>query len=306
MPNRQPTGRFDYGTTPPQGPPDPATLKIAEVRMVSAGFTEAMGLRLRAGRAFAESDREGAEQVMIISDRLARLHFGDANPIGQILYSRSGNGRVVGVVADVRPAALFAPTTGAAYVPLRQQSGVLDFQAGVTVVARGRNVAALAAPLRAAVLGLDPEMTPFNVRTLDEEVAGLTAGARFSASVLAVFAAVALVLASIGVYGVIAYLAGQRTAEIAIRLAIGATRGQVVRVIMRDGVLVILAGLSVGTLASLALAQTLAGLLYQVQPADPRAIAGVVAVLALVALAAAYLPARRAARAGVLSSLRAE
>jgi ABC-type antimicrobial peptide transport system permease subunit len=144
------------------------------------------------------------------------------------------------------------------------------------------------------------------VRTLDEEVGRLVAGPRFSASALAVFAAVGLLLAGIGVYGVIAYSAGQRTREIGVRVALGATRRQVLWLVVRQGLSILAAGLAGGMIVAVWVAQALAGLLHDVQPADPAAYAAVSVLLSVVALAAIFLPAYRATRVNAVVALRAD
>ena len=306
MPNRQPEGRFAYD---PEGLPnveDPLTLKVAEVRTVSEGFFEAMGMRVLAGRTFLPEDRDGAEPVMVISERLARLHFPDGDPVGRLLYSGSGTARVIGVVANVKPAAPGGEDGPSAYLPFRQESGSFRWFSSVTIVTRGGDSSALAGSMRALVLSLDPEMPPFNVRTLGDEVGRLVAGPRFTASVLAAFAAVALVLAAIGVYGVMAYSAGERTREIGVRVALGATRAQVLWLILRDGVVVLSIGLAVGLGAAIGLARTLTGLLYEVQPADHVTLISVAGLLAAVGSIAAFVPARRATRISATEALRQE
>jgi putative ABC transport system permease protein len=323
MPNRAPTARFAYDPVSLPVVEDPLTLKVAEVRTVSDGFFEAMGMRVRAGRTFRPEDRDGAEPVMVISDKLARVHFGDQDPIGRLLYSHSGTRQVIGVVEDVRPLGPTNDPGHAAYLPLRQDPGVFRWFASVTLVIRGPhlaetekgpaslmpsrdNRAGLAASLRTIVLSMDAEMPLFNVRTLDAELSRVVAAPRFSAAVLMIFGGIALVLATIGVYGVMAFAAAQRTQEIAVRVALGATRAQVLRLVIRDGVIVVATGLLIGLIAAVWLAQSLAGLLYDVQPADPIALATVAAILSSVALFAAYLPARRATRVNAVDALRAE
>lgn len=306
MPNRQPTGRFDYSVNEVPPIPDPMTMQIAEVRMVTEGFLDAMGVQLRAGRTFRREDTEGAEAVMVISESLARVHFGDSDPIGRILHSRTGNRRVVGVVSDVRPAVTLLQQAPAAYVPLRQSTDVLDWYAGINIVVRGRDPEALRNTVRTLVLSLDSGTPPFNVRTLDEEVSRLVAGPRFSASVLGVFAAIALVLAAVGVYGVMSYLSGLRTREIGVRIALGATRASVLGLVLGDGLVVTASGVLLGLIASMWMTQTLTGMLHEVQPTDPAALAVVAALLSIVALVAAYLPARRATRVNAVEALRTE
>jgi putative ABC transport system permease protein len=149
-------------------------------------------------------------------------------------------------------------------------------------------------------------MPPFNVRTLSDEVGGLVAAPRFSATLLGLFAAIAVVLAAVGVYGVMTYAAGQRTREIGVRIALGATRAAVLRLMLRDGLLVVGAGLVAGLAAAIVLSRALTGLLYDVSPADPLALASVAAVLASIGMAAAYIPARRATRISPLEALRDE
>jgi ABC-type antimicrobial peptide transport system permease subunit len=176
----------------------------------------------------------------------------------------------------------------------------------MNIVVRGRDPEALAAQARTLILSLDPEMPPFNIRTLEDEVSRLVAGPRFSATVLAVFALTALVLAAVGVYGVMGYLAGQRTREIGMRVAVGATTAQVLRLMLRDGVFILLVGLTAGVLLSLWLTRTLTGLLHEVQPMDPATVGMVAAILAAVGLLAASLPAWRATRVSVVDALRAD
>jgi predicted permease len=304
MPNRQPTGRFAYDE---EGLPvvlDPFSLEIAEVRMATEGFLEAMGIPLVAGRTFTAADTDGAEPVIVISRSLARRHFGAQDPVGRMLYSGSGNRRVIGVVEDVRPAAATGISDPSAYLPLRQERDVFLHFATMNVVVRGADHRALARELRTIVLSLDPELPVFDVRALDDEVAGLVAGPRFTATLLGLFASVALVMAALGVYGVIAYSAGRRTREIGVRIAVGATRGQVMRLVLRDGLAIVAIGLASGLAGAVWLARGLTGLLHEVTPADPVALVSVGSLLGAVGLAAAVVPAWRATRVSALQALR--
>jgi putative ABC transport system permease protein len=310
MPNRQPTGRFDFSSAGIELFPDPMTRPTAETRMVSDGFFEAMGIAIRSGRAFTAADSAGSEPVIVISEMLARQQFKDRSAVGQTLYSGSGNRRVIGVVGDVRPAAEDATIAPAAYLPLSQGSGgggpLLSWHSSMNIVVRTSRPAEFAASARALVLSLDPSMPVINMRPLTEEVSKLVAGPRFSATVLAIFAVIAFAMASLGVYGVMAYVVGQRTKEIGVRVALGATRSQILRLMMRDGVAVVLAGLSSGLVAAVWLARTLTGLLHDVTPADPVALITVGILLSSAGLIAAYVPARRATRLNVLTALRDE
>lgn len=304
MPNRQPTGRFAYDPVGVEMFPDPFTLKVAEVRMVSAGFLEAMGIPLLAGRTIHEEETEGSEPVIVLSQKLARLHFPDRDPVNALLYSQSGHRRVIGVVGDVLPANQEGTSDPAAYIPLRQSKDVLSWAATVTLVVRGRGTAPHAGPIRSMVSSIDAEMAVFNVRTLDREVAGLVAGPRFSATALGLFALVALVMAAVGVYGVMAYSASQRTREIGVHMALGAAPSQVLRVVAREGVLVVATGLGAGLIAAMWLARSLTGLLHEVTAADPLALVLVAVLLSVIGLVAVLVPARRATRVSALDALR--
>jgi putative ABC transport system permease protein len=304
LPNRQATARFDFGASELPAGVDPMRMNVAEVRTVSEGFFEAMGVPLLAGRTFRDSDRPGSEPVIVISQRLARLHYPDRPAVGEILYSRTGNRRVIGVVGDVKPATPDTEPSPSAYLTLRQDRGVFQWFAGMTLVVRGADPSAFAAPLRTLVLSLDPDVPPFNVRLLADDVSRLVAGPRFSASVLSAFALVALVLAAIGVYGVMAYSASQRTREIGVRIALGATRAQVLQLVVRDGMRVMAIGVIIGLGVAVWTAQALTGLLYEVQPADPLTLGAVAAILAAVGMVAVYVPARRATRINAVDALR--
>jgi putative ABC transport system permease protein len=194
--------------------------------------------------------------------------------------------------------------SSAAYLPLRQTTGVLGWLTSMNVVARGADRRTLETSTRALVLSLDSDIPPANVRWLDDEIASLVAAPRFSASLLALFAGVALVLAALGVYGVSAYSAGLRTREIGVRVALGATRGQVLWLMLREATLAVAGGLAVGAALAALAARALSALLHDVTPSDPIALTSVGALLAIAGLVAAYLPARRATRVSALDALR--
>lgn len=304
MPNRQPTGRFEFSATGVELFADPMTRRTVETRMVGEGFIEAMGIPVRAGRTFTAADTAGTEAVIVISELFARQSFGDRPAVGQMLYSGSGDRRVIGVVGDVRPAAEDAEMVGAVYLPLRQQADLLSWHSGMNVVVRASRQQDMKASLRALVLSLDPALPPSNMRLLQDEVSALVAGPRFVATVLAVFALIALVMASLGVYGVMAFAVGRRTREIGVRMALGASRRQLLQSMMRDGIVVVAAGLLCGLTLAIWLARGLTGLLYEVTPADPASVAAVAALLGLAALLAVALPAYRATRTNLLVALR--
>jgi putative ABC transport system permease protein len=235
----------------------------------------------------------------------ARQQFPRGSAVGRQLYSPSGDvTRVIGVVGDVRTAQLDATPRPDVYLPLRQNFDVLQWFSNTTLLAKGGDPARLAADLRPVILGLDPQSPPFNVRALEDDAATVVAGPRFSAMVLSLFAFVAFAMACLGVYGVMAYAARLRTREIGVRLAVGATRGQVLSLMMRNGAGVIATGLVGGLLAAIWLARSLTGLLHDVQPADTTTLVTVGALLGLSGLVATMIPALRATRIDALKALR--
>ena len=307
LPTRQATGRFGYSSSPSiLSAMDPRSMPVIDVHMISEGFIEAMGLRLLEGRTFRTADRAGTEPVIVISEQFARQQFPAASAINQILYSRSGNQRVIGVVADVRPAELGAAPKPDAYLPIWQNSDVLQWFSSVTVITRTADHAGIMNALRPAILSLDPQSPPFNVRSLDADVSKVVAGPRFSATVLGMFAGVAFLMACVGVYGVMAYIARLRTREIGIRLAVGATRAQVVSLMLKQSAVVVGLGLVLGFVAAMLVTRTLTGLLHEVRPADPVTLATVAALLAAAGFVASYLPAHRTTRIDPLKALREE
>ena len=303
MPNRQATGRFDFNASGMPLRHDPMTAQIAEVRMATPGFFAAMGMPIE-GREFQLTDREGAEGVIVVSRQLARLHFPDGEAVGKMLYSgATGPVRVVGVVPDVLPLSGQAPA-GSAYLPLLQNTGVLEWLTSINVVLRGDHADALIRHARSAVRSLDRNVAVFATRTLQQDIAVLTAGPRYVASVLTAFAVVALIIAAVGVYGVMSYSTGQRTREVGIRLALGATRRQVTAAFLRDGVVVIGAGTASGAVAALWLAEALSSLVEQTPTLEAGSLVLVAVVLGGAALLAAYLPTRRATRISAVDALR--
>jgi putative ABC transport system permease protein len=304
LPMRQPTGRFGFSASPEiLGIDEPFSMPVIDVHMVSGGFMEAMGLRVTAGRTIGMDDRDGSEPVIVISDQFAREQFGARPAVGQLLYSRSGNRRVVGVVEDVRTAEAGGLKAADAYLPLSQNPDVLQWFSTATVLLRG---SASASALRPAVLSVDPQSPPYNVRPLSADASRVVAGPRFSAAVLSMFGLVAMVMATAGVYGVMAYAARLRTREIGVRLAVGASRGEIMRLMLRGSAVTIASGLAAGAAAALLLARTLTGLLHDVTPADGWTVAASATILGAAGLAASWLPARRAMRLDPLRALRDE
>jgi putative ABC transport system permease protein len=304
------------GLVPEGRPLDVASAINSSRRIVSPGYLAAMRIGLRRGRGFTDHDREGSPLVMIINERLAREAFPGQDPIGKrIACCDAGPDgvpswkTVVGVVSDVRAQDMSQPADPEFYLPLAQTPhAAWDWiQRSMTVAARGTaDPMRLVPGLRDAVRAVDPAVPLYQVGTMDDRITRSLAQARFSTALLTAFGAVALLLAAIGVFGVISYGVSQRTQEIGVRVALGADQGDVVRLIVRHGAALAGAGLLIGLAGALAATRLLATLLYQVNPTDPPTFLLGAAVLGTCALAAAALPAVRAARLDPAVALRSE
>jgi putative ABC transport system permease protein len=276
---------------------DPAAQPCAEERIVTSGYFGAAGLPVLAGRGFGAGDSAAAGKVAVVSESFARHHWPGASPLGR----RVGWGdeasestawmTVVGVVADVRHFGLDAPHKPEVYMPLAQVPS-----SGMEVVVRtAGDDAPVVDSLRGAVAELDPQLPLARLRPLDELVADSTAARRLRTWAVGGFAALATLLASAGLYGSLAHAVGTRRRELSVRMAVGAGRRQIVRLVLGEGAALAAAGLLVGGGAAIAGARALRQLLFGVEPLDAASFAAAAGVLALVALIAAWLPARRAA-----------
>jgi len=276
----------------------------AYVRVVSEGYLRAMGVPLRAGRDFTAADDATGRPVALVNDALARALWPGQNPLGRVLQPGGGpTVEVVGVVADTRHQARETAAGPELYLPLRQPN---DYGA-VHVVVRGlQPPEALAGAVRAALRPMDPTLPLTEVRVVEQLVDQSVAPRRLVVWLLGGFAAFALALAALGLYAVIAYGVAQRTRELGIRLALGATPGDVQGRVLADTLRLGAAGIGVGLLAAWPLARLMRGLLFGVGAADPATLAAAVLVLAAAAALAGYLPARRAARLSPVAALRAE
>lgn len=258
----------------------------------SGGYFKALDIPLRAGRLFAPGDASPAPPVVIISEEIARRFFPNESPIGKRVRGGDGTLEIVGVVGDIRRASLTDKPRADMYFPFERSP-----EASTTLFLQTTGDPVLALPaVRTALRSLEPNLVTYGVRTLDEVAAASAALTRLAMRLLAGFAAVALALAAIGIYGVMAYSVRRRTREIGTRVALGASRGDIVRLVMRQGAGITLIGLAVGLVAGLAAARSLSAVLYDVPPSDPLALAFAAAVLGATALAACYVPAYRAAR----------
>jgi putative ABC transport system permease protein len=273
---------------------------------VASEYFGAMRIPLRAGRLFDASDLPRGPRVVIINESLARRYFPRGDALGRRVRlgpdPKDPYETIVGVVGDVRQGGVAAEPRPTVYVDDRQEAwGTLAL-----VVRTSGDPRASAPAVRAALRAIDPTLALTRVRTMDDVLDGSLVGRRFSLALIVAFAALALVVAAVGVYGVLAYTVATRRREFGIRLALGATAGSVLRLVLRQGALWLLLGLTLGAAASLAAAPLITHLLYGVRPADPVTFAAVALLLLGVVLAACLVPARRATRVDPAGAMRAE
>jgi putative ABC transport system permease protein len=290
-----------------QGQPEPKPNEgpSANYRVVSPGYFEAMGIPLVRGRAITSRDGEKAPKVAVVDQKFVDRHFPDRDPIGQAIDIGNGTDgfyEIVGVAGSIRDASLEANPAPTMYVPYDQ--GPFS---GMWVVARTTgNPTALAVSVRQTVQGIDRTLPAFAMTPLATVVSDSLAQRRFSMLLLGLFAFIALFLAAVGLFGVVAYSVSQRTQEIGLRMAIGAQRGDVLRLVVGGGMKLAVAGVLIGIACALALARLVATMLYEVTPFDPASYSATALVLLGVAALACYIPARRAMRVDPIVALRQE
>ena len=286
-------------TYPPEQQP------MAEKRIVSAGYLRAMQARVVRGRAFEPGDVSGGAPVVMVNESFARKHLPGEEAVGKRVDFQWGTQEmqtIVGVVADMREGALRDDIPPAMYIPFTQRS--VD---ALYVVVRGAVPSPqLTTIVRETVGSMDPNIALAEVRTIDDILANGVATERVTASLLGTFAGLALLLAAVGLYGVISYSVAQRTQELGLRAALGARQSDLMALVFRQGTGVLVAGLVVGALGAFGLSGLIANQLYGVGPRDPATFAIAGALLAFVALAATFVPALRATRSDPLQALRAE
>lgn len=281
--------------------------------IASPGYFETLGIPLRSGRTFNDGDTESSTPVVIVDDRLARKFWPGADPIGRRMFkpekpddlaTPGKNTRwltVIGVVGETKMAGLVTTEdrVGTYYFPIRQES-----QRSLTLAVRtAGDPLAIAPAIRQQLNVIDPELPLYSVRTMMDRMSESVADRRTPMVVAIVFAVVALLLAAIGIYGVLAYQVSQRTREIGIRLALGSDSRRVFGLIAKEGMTLMLGGFVVGIVGAFAIRRTMATQLYAMSAMDPVVLGIVGAVLAVVAFAACTLPARRAARIDPLVAL---
>jgi len=271
------------------------------IRHVTADYHRALRIPLRAGRMFDLRDRHSSSSVVIINEMAARQYFRDADPIGQIV-GIDGNRTIVGVVGDVHQVSLETDPLPEAYVPL-EQSKVFG---GDLMIRTSGNPHDVLPAVKSAVFAALPDVPLRNVRTMERLMATRLAQRKVSMLLLGLFGLLGLIIAAVGIFGVMSYVVNQRTREIGVRMALGATRLAIVGMVLRSAGTLVLAGLAIGTVASWYFSAAARTFLFRLQPADPRAFAAAAVVLSVAALIAAIIPARRAASVDPIVALRSE
>jgi predicted permease len=277
---------------------------------VTPGYLEALGLRLKEGRFLQPADVGASTQAFLVNEEFVRQYWNDGRPVvGRrypgLLHSKGTVAEVVGVVANVLKDGLDRAAQPELFVPAGTAERMLSSQVVLAVRSVG-STEDLAAMVRRAILDIDSRLALDHVSALSEKVSASVATTRFAASLLAGFAGLALMLAGIGLYGVLSYGVSERRREIGVRAALGASRGRIVGMVVREGLVVVLAGLTVGLAGAAALSRLMEAALFGVTPLDPWSYLVAPAILLTVAVAACLVPARRASRVEPAGALRCE
>jgi predicted permease len=288
----------------------PQASRLIAPTWISPGYFEALGIPLKRGRVFTDADNRNGQMVVIVNEALARMVWPDADPIGNrikwgIDVSQSPWMTIVGVAGDVKQSTLDTPTMAQAYVPIAQEP-LNDFYRTVHLVVRSnRDADSLMSDLRTSIRGIDPDL-PVKVQPITEMVGESLKPQRFSMSLVMLFAGIALLLSTIGIYAVLANVVSQQTQEIGVRIALGAAPRAVISIVFRRALSMMTAGLAIGVAGAFAATRLMSGLLYEVRPTDATAFLGAAAALGLLALAASLFPAWRATRVDPLVALKME
>jgi putative ABC transport system permease protein len=295
-----------------EGRPAPGDMELplAVYRVVSPDYFHAMGIPLRRGRVFDSRDTAEAPPVIVVNRRLAEQFWAGEDPTGKRLKigavdSPNAWATVAGVVGDVRQSGFYEEQKFELYVPYAQERRGFVAPRDLVVRTTG-DPARLASAVREAVWAVDKDQPISNIRTMDHVLAAAVARERFQMLLLALFATLALVLACVGLYGVISYAVVQRTHEIGVRMALGAQPGDVLRLVINQGMLLTLIGMVVGIAGAFAVTRVMNEMLFGVKATDPLTFAGVALVLGVIAFLACYIPARRATKVDPLVALRYE
>lgn len=301
---------IDIGVRVDGMPNDPTRPMFGHVRIVTPGYAETIGVPVKSGRTFRASDVAGAPQVAVVNETFARSIFGTTDPIGKRISGWTSGPEpewreIVGVIGDVRAFGQDQDVPPEIYVPHSQapQSWWNAHQRNMTIVVKNRPGVTVAPAMRAALKRVDPLLPSYDLQTMDDVLAQSTATRRFNTMLLTLLGLTGLILAAIGIYGVIAFFVSQRTHEIGVRVALGASTGSVIRMVVRQAVALALIGVLVGGVAAIWATRVLENMLFQVESRDPLTFAAGAVVLLLVALGAALLPARRAARVAPIRAL---
>jgi putative ABC transport system permease protein len=302
---------IDIGLRVDGKPNDPNQVNAGHVRLVTADFLDALRIPVKRGRAFTDNDlANGAPRVVLINETLARRLFAESNPIGQRVSGWTAREtpewrEVIGVVGDVRAFGLENEAPPEIYMPFTQapQNAWNAFQRNMTLVARTRGSTSIAPAVRAAVQNVDPMLALFDLQSMEEVMSRANATRRFNTMLLTLLGLTGLVLAAIGIYGVVAFFVTQRTHEIGVRMALGATAKNVVGLVVGQAALLAVFGVLLGGTVSYWATKSLQSMLFDVEATDPVAYSAAAVVLVGIAVLAALLPARKAARIDPLRSL---
>jgi len=288
-------------------PADSGTINAVEPMLATPGYFETLGIGLVKGRLFTEHDDDKAQGAVLVNQKLAEKFFPDEDPIGKRIRFGARQSQapwltIIGVVRDVRSEALDVESRPQIYRSILQTSNL----ALALVIRASSNPAALSAAARAEVRSVDPDLPVYGIRTMEEIMSASVGQQRFAMALLGVFALIALALSSVGIYGVMSYSVSQRTHEIGIRMALGAKPGDVLRLIITQGLTLISAGMAIGLGAAFVVTRFMRFLLFAVSPTDPLTFASITVLLGAVALLACYFPARKATRVDPMIALRYE
>jgi len=273
-------------------------------RGISAEYFRAMAIPLRRGRFFDNRDKQDSIRVCIVNDALVRRYFANEDPIGKRIMGRAGQDwlTILGVVADAKNSGLKSPAQPELYWPHRQ----LDLGDSLNLLVRTKVRPENLVPLvRGEIRDLNRDL-PITFRTMEDELAALTLQPRFNAVLLGIFSSIAMLLTTVGIYGVLSYSVTQRTREIGVRMALGAVQRDVIRMVAGHAFRLAGAGIAIGLALAFVMTRYLSSLLFEVRTNDPLTLAGVCVLLVIIALVASWIPARRASRVDPLTALRDE